>query len=55
MGQAFAFQNGAKEVLKFALNLKNTNKLQYVNETPLEFANSIYNAQNKENNGRDEI
>ena len=41
----FAFQNGAKEVFEFALHLKNTSKLDYIYETPLEYATSLRNSE----------
>lgn len=37
----FSMQNGAKEVFEYALHLKNTSKLAYINETPKEYAYSL--------------
>lgn len=48
----FAFQNGAKEVFEFALHLKKTSKLDYIYETPLEYATSLRSMEKgKELNG----
>jgi len=44
----FAFQNGAKEVFEFALHLKNTSKLDFIYETPLEYATSLRKEEGKE-------
>ena len=43
--QNISFQNGAKEIFEFALHLKNTSDLMYINETPLEYAQSLLNAE----------
>ena len=36
-----AFQNAAKDVFLYALNLKNLSKLRYIDEKPLDFAKSV--------------
>lgn len=51
--KSFAFQNGAKEAFLFALNLKNTSKLSYIYEKPVDYAKSLYREQKgMENSGK---
>ena len=38
-----SFQNAAKDVFLYALNLKNLSNLKYINEKPINFAKSISN------------
>lgn len=35
------FQNGAKEIFLYALHLKNTSNLRFINERPIDYARSI--------------
>lgn len=39
--QDIKIQNGAKEIFTYALHLKNLSKLNYINETPLAYAESF--------------
>ena len=47
-----SMQNGAKEAFTYALHLKNTSNLRFIDETPLEYATSLYNQAQKEENGK---
>ena len=59
--QGVKFQNGAKEIFTFALHLKKLSKLNYINETPLDYANSFdlwqkgvkHKKESCKNNGRE--
>ena len=48
------FQNAAKDIFLYALHLKNTSKLKYIDEKPLDYARSIFkNLYKRENNERE--
>lgn len=54
--KGFAFQNGAKDIFMYALHLKNTSKLRFIEEKPLNYAKSLsQNLYVRENNERSQV